>query len=213
MGKVEKLDLISEPMLWNREDSPSGEKLPQGRRWCDSFFMDELEDTTDAVNKFSAFIEERCSMAGKNIYLCMVGEHGGTPRIRNYYKLWKLVKKKYPIDGFVLGNEYEICIGDRTVYCGIAKANREALDIAVRIAFDLPQSSYLYITNKEFEIHSAQVKKFFEDTIACDFNSYGGKYDYIKIYNHMKENEYVLNFRFDGEGVALHISEVYEGGR
>lgn len=221
MGKVEKFDLVSELMLWYHEGCSLGEKLPQGSTWNCLLFWDEFKDLPDMVDRFLACIKERCGLDGKNIYLCMVGGHGGTPRIKKYYKLWKLVGKEYPLDGFVLGNEYEICLDCdtaycRTAYCGIAKVSREALGIAVRIAFDLPTISYIYITNEELEIYNGQVKKYFQDTMACGRGSYNSKYDYIKIYNHMKENEYILNFasddfESDDEGVTLLISEVHKG--
>ena len=92
-------------------------------------------------------------------------------------------------------------------YCGIAQLGIDDIDIAIEILYYNEYNSFIYATNDDVEIYSKNVKSFFQNIIVTNHKC--SNYDYIKIYNHIKPNENIISIASDGEGVALHVSEVY----
>ena len=207
MSKIEKLQLISDRDIRDSESNTVGKELPHGIRWCYSFFDDELESESDAIYKFSEYIRKEFLSTKSNIYLYLVGSYGWSSGVKKYYKLWKYMRKIYMLDNFILGNEYEISFGGKEQYCGIAQLGIDDIDIAIEILYYNEYNSFIYATNDDVEIYSKNVKSFFQNIIVTKYKC--SNYDYIKIYNHIKPNENIISIASDGEGVALHVSEVY----
>lgn len=172
---------------------------------------DYLFDEDCEYDTYCRGIRETINLEQKRINLFLIGGGCYSKKVEEYYKLWKQMKRRWRLDGFLLGKEGKMKRNDGPPYCGIAEVPEGKLEEAVDILISESHYAFILITDRGRRVVEENPESIFPDIV--DYGKYGfAGFNYLKIYQKIVQGDYVLNINYDWEGRILNIGTLQSTG-
>ena len=187
------------PVLKNEYLSKINE-IPQVKIFCLESYISKMESRENYLQKISKIfntLRNKLSNKQKKMYLCAASvKKAESNAIKDCYKLWKLLKLKYDISNFKLGNEYKLQLNGSDLFAGCAEIDYTDLDRAIEIVTSTPLLTEKCTKYLFEEIGIQRIKKIRHDI-----------FDFAYLYHLMDKGDIIINFAEDGEKISMFLAE------
>lgn len=159
--------------------------------------FDELQRFREEISTcFSSELQD-----GEKIYLIVASSgYGGTARIREHYKLWKTLEKKFDLSQMKLSKEQTLVFKGNVKYTGIAQISKSQIETVIDILYNNLYSSFAIISKNEVCFRKEDIGSLFIN--GC-LNNEPGRFNYKYLFECLDDDDIGLKLEFDGEELAL----------